>query len=130
MSYGGRLILINSVLTSMPMFLLFFEVPVGVRKRLDFYRSRFFWQSDENKSKYRLAKWDILCRPKDQGGLGIENLQVKNICLLSKWLYRISIEEGCGYSYCETSICTLKLLLRLRHNRMILLFGRVLCGRR
>ena len=33
MSYGGRLILINSVLTSMPMFLLsFFEVPVGVRK--------------------------------------------------------------------------------------------------
>ena len=29
MSYGGRLILINSVLTSMPMFLLsFFEVPL------------------------------------------------------------------------------------------------------
>ena len=44
MSYGGRLALINSVLTSMPMFLLsFFEVPKGVRKRLDFYRSRFFW---------------------------------------------------------------------------------------
>ena len=43
MSYGGRLILINSVLTSMPTFLLsFFEVPVGVHKRLDFYRSRFF----------------------------------------------------------------------------------------
>ena len=50
MSYGGRLILINSVLTSMPMFLLsFFEIPVGVRKRLDFYQSRFFWQSDELK---------------------------------------------------------------------------------
>ena len=50
LSYGGRLILINSMLTSMPMFLLsFFEVPVGVRKRLDFYRSRFFWQIDENK---------------------------------------------------------------------------------
>lgn len=44
LSYGGRLVLVNSVLTSMPMFLLsFFEVPVGVRKRLDFYRSRFFW---------------------------------------------------------------------------------------
>ena len=94
MSYVGRLILINFVLTSMLIFLLsFFEVPVRVRKRLDFYRSRFFWQSDENKSKYRLAKWDILCRPKDQGGLGIENLQVKNICLLSKWLYRMSVEE-------------------------------------
>ena len=91
MSYGGRLILINSVLTSMPMFLLsFFEVPVGVRKRLDFYRSRFFWQGDEPKRKYRLAKWDIICRPKDQGGMGIENLEVKNRCLLSKWLWKLS----------------------------------------
>ena len=100
MSYGGRLILIISVLTSMPMFLLsffevplsFFEVPVGVRKRLDFYWSRFFWQSDERKRKYRLAKWDIICRPNDQGGHGIENLEVKNRCLLSKWLYKLSIE--------------------------------------
>ena len=47
LSYGDRLVLINSVLTSLPMFLLsFFEIPKGVRKRLDFYRSRFFWQSD------------------------------------------------------------------------------------
>ena len=68
MSYGGRLVLINSVLTSMRMFLLsFFEIPKGVRKRPDFFRSRFFWQSDEAKRKYRLARWDILCRPKDQG---------------------------------------------------------------
>jgi len=87
MSYGGWLILINSVLMSMPMFLLsLFEVPVGVRKRLDFYHSRFFWQSGDLNSEYRLAKWDIICRPKDQGGLGIENLEVKNRCLLSKCL--------------------------------------------
>ena len=94
MSYGGRLVLINSVLMSMPMFLLsFFEVPKGVRRRLDFYRSRFFWQSDEVKTKYRLARWDIICRPKDQGGLGIENLEIKNKCMLSKWLYRLSQES-------------------------------------
>jgi hypothetical protein len=43
LSYGDRLILINSVLTSLPMFMLsFLEIPVGVRKRLDFFRSRFF----------------------------------------------------------------------------------------
>ena len=75
------------------MFLLsFFEVPVGVRKRLDFYRSRIFWQGDELKRKYWLAKWDIICRPKDQGGLGIDNLEVKNRCLLSKWMYKLSVE--------------------------------------
>jgi hypothetical protein len=38
LSYGDRLILINSILTSLPMFMLsFFEIPKGVRKRLDFF---------------------------------------------------------------------------------------------
>lgn len=72
LSYGDRLTLINSVLTSLPMFMLsFLEIPIGVRKRLDYYRSKFFWQSDEQKKKYRLSKWNIVCRPKDQGGWGL-----------------------------------------------------------
>jgi hypothetical protein len=38
LSYGDRLVLINSVLTSLPMFMLsFLEIPNGVRKRLDFF---------------------------------------------------------------------------------------------
>src|SRR5438105_1492534 len=71
LSVGGRLVLINSVLSSLPMFMLsFFEIPKEVLKRLDFYRSRFFWQSEEHKNKYRLTKWSVVCTPKDQGGLG------------------------------------------------------------
>jgi hypothetical protein len=32
-------------LTSLPMFMLsFFEVPKGVLQRIDYFRSRFFWQ--------------------------------------------------------------------------------------
>ena len=74
LSYGDRLVLINSVLSSLPMFLLyFFELPIGVKKRLDFYRSRFFWQSDENKRKYQANKMKYHMLP-DQGGLGIEVL--------------------------------------------------------
>ena len=70
MTVGRRLVLINSVLTSLTMFMLsFFEVPKGVLEKLDYYRSRFFWQSEEYKKKYRLAKWNILCQPKEFGGL-------------------------------------------------------------
>jgi hypothetical protein len=37
-------VLINSVLTSLVMFMMsFFEVPRGVLKKIDFYRSRFYW---------------------------------------------------------------------------------------
>jgi hypothetical protein len=64
--YGDRLVLINSVLSSLPMFMLsFFEIPIGVCKRLDFYRLSFFWQSDGHRRKYRLTKWNFICRPKD-----------------------------------------------------------------
>jgi hypothetical protein len=95
LSYGDMLVLINYILTSLLMFILsFFELPKGVRKRLDFYRSRFFWQSDEIKMKYRLTRWNILCCPKDQGSLGIEVLDIKNKCLLSKWLFKILNEEA------------------------------------
>jgi hypothetical protein len=95
LSYGYRLILINSILTSLPMFMLsFFEILEGVRKRLAFFRSRFFWQCDGHKKKYRLTKWNLICRPKDQGGLGIEVLELKNKCLLSKWLFKLINENG------------------------------------
>jgi hypothetical protein len=36
----------------------------------------------------------MICRPKDQGGLGVEVLEIKNSCLLSKWLYKLLSEEG------------------------------------
>jgi hypothetical protein len=62
LSMVGRLVLINYVLTSMVLFVLsFFEVPKGVLEKIEHYRSRFFWQNDDHKKKYRLAKWSILC---------------------------------------------------------------------
>ena len=95
MSVGGRLVLINSVLTSLTMFMLsFFEVPKGVLEKLDYYWSKFFWQSDEHKKKYQLVKWSILCQPKEIGGLAIKNLDIQNRCLLSKWLFKLINEEG------------------------------------
>jgi hypothetical protein len=42
----------------------FFEIPRGVLKKLDYFRSQFFWQSDEHKKKYRLIKWKAVCTPK------------------------------------------------------------------
>jgi hypothetical protein len=95
LSAGGRLVLINSVLSSLPMFMMsFFRIPKGVLKRLNYYRSRFYWQCDEHKKKYRLSKWSILCQPKSLGGLGILNLEIQNICLLSKWLFKLLNEDG------------------------------------
>jgi hypothetical protein len=52
LSVGGRLVLINSVLTSLLMFMLsFFEVPKGVLNRIDYFRSRFFLATGQSKEK-------------------------------------------------------------------------------
>jgi hypothetical protein len=35
-----------------------------------------------------------LIRPKSVGVLGITNLDAQNVCLLSKWLFKLLTEEG------------------------------------
>ena len=114
LSIGGRLTLINSVLSSLPMYMMsFFALPKGVQKKLDYFRSRFYWQGDEQKKKYRLAKWSILCQPKDQGGLGIHDLHIKNIALLSKWLFKLLTTEGTWQQLLRNKYLGSKLLIQV-----------------
>src|SRR3954469_13677945 len=95
LSLGGRLVLINSVLTIMVLYMIsFFQIPKGVLHILDYFRSRFFWQGDNEKKKYRLAKWNVVCCSKDQGGMGIQDLQVKSSALLGKWIYKLLTSDG------------------------------------
>jgi len=43
LSYGGHLILLNSILSGLAMYMMsFFEVLKGILKKLSFYRSSFF----------------------------------------------------------------------------------------
>ena len=95
MFYGGRLILIIFLLTKhahVPFILL--SSAHGGMKKVGHPSITFFWQTYQHKIKVQTSKWDIICRPKDQVGLGIKYLEVNNRCMLSKWLYRLSVEGG------------------------------------
>jgi hypothetical protein len=61
---------------------------------LDYYISRFFWQCDEHRKKYRLARWSILHKPESIGELGIVDLDIQNKFPLSKWLFKLANEES------------------------------------
>jgi hypothetical protein len=56
---------------------------------MDSIRAKFVWQEAEENFKYHMAKWDMVSRPKDQGGLGIINTRIMNDCLLVKWIWKI-----------------------------------------
>jgi hypothetical protein len=73
-SSGGRLILSNSYLASLPVFTMgFYLLPKSTHMKMDIIRSRFFWRGAGEKFKYRMVKWSAVCRPKQFGGLEINS---------------------------------------------------------
>jgi hypothetical protein len=93
LSLDRSLVLINLVLTNMvPYIISFFQLPKGVLHRLGSnFRSRFLW--DSKKWKNILEKYSVVYWPKDQRGLKIYDLKVKNRALLSKWLYKLLTKD-------------------------------------
>jgi hypothetical protein len=68
----------------------FHLLPKNIHQKMDAIRANFFWQGAEDKKKYHMARWEMLTRPKDQGGLGIIDTRMMNECLLVKWIWKIS----------------------------------------
>jgi hypothetical protein len=78
----------------LPYLIYFFQLPKRVLHILDYFRSRLFWQGDSEKRKYRLAKWSVVCRSKDQGGHRIHDHEVNNRSLLGKGIFELLTKEG------------------------------------
>jgi hypothetical protein len=67
----------------------FYLLKDGVHSEMDSIRAKFLWQGAEEKFRYHMAKWEMVSRPKDQGGLGIINMKIMNESLLVKWIWKI-----------------------------------------
>jgi len=88
LSYNGRLILVNSVFSALPTFYMCtIKLPPAVIKQIDIYRKHCLWdKGDINRKGKCLVAWETACRPKDEGGLGIIDIQKQNEALLLKFL--------------------------------------------
>ena len=47
----------------------------------------FLWSGHGGNKEDNLVRWEICCKPKNEGGLGLGNLVSKNIALVAKWLW-------------------------------------------
>lgn len=104
LSFAGRLSLIKSALTNIPIyFLSIFKMPKRIIKVITKPQSNFLWGGNETNRKVHLVKWEEVLKSKSQGGLGIRNLGVVNACLLLKWWWRFSSEDKALW---KTVVCS------------------------
>jgi hypothetical protein len=90
LDYGGRLQLVNSVLSTLPNhYLGSLKIHKSIIKIADRSRRHCLWAKEDGAASVQsLAAWDLVCRPKRRGGLGIINFEIQNTALLLKQLHK------------------------------------------
>jgi hypothetical protein len=89
-SLGGRIVLLNAVLNAIPIFYLsFLKMPKKVWKELVKIQRVFLWAGLTKATKTCWVRWEVICRPKKEGGLGVRDLRLVNISLLAKWKWKL-----------------------------------------
>lgn len=95
-SYDGRLQLIKSVFSSLPTyFMCCLALPLGVVEQINKYLKHCFWRKygrDEKGSA--MIAWDIVCKPKSHGGLGVLDLIKRKKEFLLKNLHKFFNKEN------------------------------------
>lgn len=72
----------------------FYSLHDTLHREIAKYQARFFWAREGDKQKYDMVRWPNICKPRDQGGLGIMSSKHMNLALLTRWLLRIANGEG------------------------------------
>ncbi|XP_071740252.1 uncharacterized protein [Rutidosis leptorrhynchoides] len=105
MSYGGRMVLIKSILNSLPLYYFsLFRAPPCVLKILESVRRNFFWGGDGSNKKISWVGWNKTVLPYRDGGLNFGSLECKNLALLGKWWWRFKTETDCLWTKIIKSI--------------------------
>lgn len=89
-SMAGRLVLLNAVIDSLPIFWFkLYLIPPSVLKSIVEIRRSFIWDhSEHGNPKIHLISWEKMTLPKNEGGLWLTPLGVRNWSLLAKWWWR------------------------------------------
>jgi hypothetical protein len=70
--------------------LAYIKAPKWFHNEINKRRRAYFWtgQKSATGAQCKVA-WDTVCRPTEEGGLNIKNLEIQNTCLLLKFIHKL-----------------------------------------
>ncbi|KAK0586151.1 hypothetical protein LWI29_001876 [Acer saccharum] len=90
LSFAGRCTLIKAVSSAIPIYAMqSSKLPNEMCLKIDMLNRNFLWGHSAEDKKIHLIKWDTVCYPKHQGGLGIKKSKKMNQALLAKAGWRL-----------------------------------------
>ena len=95
-------------------FLSMFKITQYMVDKLEKIQQNFLWSGGSEKNRLSLVRWDIACKPKSRGGLGVRRISDLNNILLTKVECNLMKEEA---NYCK--ILEAKYLRNLKFSHCI-----------
>lgn len=106
LSYGGKEVLLKSVLQSIPVYVLSaITPPICVIKELHRIFAKFFWSTKESGRSKHWSEWVKMCIPKQEGGLGFRSIFDVSKALYAKLWWRFRTQNNLWSNFLWNKYC-------------------------